>query len=340
MDSRGTTDPGVVRRVLVSLTLLLLASSVPVARGQQSALSVPDVEVVAGTSHLVLPIGLDTDIDLTGLHFELSFDTSFCDALKNPDGITVSAVGRSSVEPAAMDVMCEVGRIIVDMRDETGEVVIPAGEGPIVEFDLGALRKTASGSFILTPTNVVTQPALSLSVDAGILSITALATTTTSSSTTLPPTTVTTSTTHPSATTTSTVVPQPGPSTTTTTVPTGPCPLVFTLAAVGCRLAALTTVVQREVDSGRLSPRFLIPLARARDAHSRAVGRCAAGDRSRARIQLRSVRRTLIGFRHRLGTLTARRRILAEVRQPLRTTAADLLLDLRGLVRVLACPGS
>jgi hypothetical protein len=115
---------------------------------------------------------------------------------------------------------------------------------------------------------------------------------------------------------------------------------VFTLAAVGCRLAALTTVVQREVDSGRLSPRFLIPLARARDAHSRAVGRCAAGDRSRARIQLRSVRRTLIGFRHRLGTLTARRRILAEVRQPLRTTAADLLLDLRGLVRVLACPGS
>jgi hypothetical protein len=48
----------------------------------------------------------------------------------------------------------------------------------------------------------------------------------------------------------------------------------------------------------------------------------------------------LISFRHRLGSLTTRRRIPAAVRNPLRADALAVLVDLRPLKRTLFCPES
>jgi hypothetical protein len=344
---------------LVAAALILLGA---LSAHATNVLTVDDTTVDADEFDLILPIELESDRPLTHLRFDLAYDPAFCDRLDDPAGIDLSGAGRATVDPDdTIDITCTDGAIRIDMFDDTGAVVVPAGIGEIVEVDFGALVGNGAAAFAFNAKNVLARAGgsnVAVSVMPGTLTIRAVTTTT---STTSPPsgstttTTVstgsTTSSTAPSATTTSTTGPGgtatttsfPGattttsaPGVTTTTTPSAAPARCADLDAhpsftnVHCALDALAT----RADAAQLPPSLVAFVGRARAGVDAAEGRCAQASTRRARAALRAAMRAVSGLRHRLG----RARVPDDVRAGLADAAGSFLFQARFLRGFLACP--
>ena len=346
-----------VSRLVVVALILLGALSARAA----NVLTVDDTTVDADEFDLILPIELESDQPLTRLRFDLAYDPAFCDRLDDPEGIDLSGVGRATVDPDdTITITCTDGAIRIDLRDNTGAVVIPAGIGEIVEVDFGALVGNGAAAFEFTAKNVVAQAGsrnVAVSVVPGTLTIRAVTTTTTTS----PPTGSTTSTTvstgsstsstAPAATTTSTTGPggtatttsslrvtttTSVPGVTTTTTPSAAPARCANPDArpsftnVHCALDALAA----QADAAQLPTSLRAFVGRARAGVDTAEARCAQASTRRARAALRAAMRAVSGFRHRL----ARGHVPDDVRAGLADAAGNFLFEARFLRGFLACP--
>ena len=349
-------------RLVVAALLLLGAVSARAA----NVLTVDDTTVDADEFDLILPIELESDRPLTHLRFDLAYDPAFCARLDDPGGIDLSGVGRATVDPDdTLDITCTDGAIRIDLFDDTGAVVLPAGIGEIVEVDFGSLVGNGAATFAFTAKNVLARAGgsnVAVSVVPGTLTIRAVTTTTT---TTAPPTGSTTSTTvstggstsstAPSATTTSTTGPGgtatttsvsgvttttsvAGVTTTTASPPGAPPAACDDLDArpsftnVHCALDALAT----RADAAQLPTSLVAFVGRARAGVDAAEERCAQASTRRARAALRAAMRAVSGLRHRLG----RAHVGDDVRAGLADAAGNFLFEARFLRGFLACPES
>lgn len=350
--------------LIASLAVLAVVAGTGRARAA-NVLSVEAIGVDAGEIDLVVSIDLTVDRDLTHLRFDLTLDPRFCSALDDATAIDLSGSGRALADPDdTLPIDCASGSIRIDIRDDTGAVVVPAGSGPVVDVDFGSVRTTASGTFTFTPKNVLASAgsrSVAVSAMPGTVTIRPVAVTTTTTpagptSTTTPgsPTSTTTpgsptsTSSAPGPTTTSTPTPPGGaattstmsPTATTTTIAPGPAtcgPDIDeqpSFTAVRCGLAVFVT----RADAGRLPARFARVPGKVEEAIDRAEARCAAADTRAARAALRSGMRALAGFRRRLGSPAARADLPDDVRGPLAEAAAHLLFEARFLRGFLACP--
>jgi len=346
-------------RLLAAALVLVFACSARAA----NVLMVDDTTVDADEFDLVLPIELESDRPLTHLRFDLAYDPAFCARLDDPTGIDLSGAGRATVDPDdTIDITCTDGAIRIDMFDDTGAVVLPAGIGEIVEVDFGSLVGTAAASFAFTAKNVLARAGgtnVAVSVVPGTLTIRAVSPTTTTSLPTGSSTTsttvstgssttgtTTTSTTGPGESTTTSSVPVvtttssvPGGTTTTLPAPPGPCDVLDarpSFTNVHCALDALVTQAGAAQSSGALPASLMAFLGRARAAVDGAETRCAQASTRRARASLRSAMRSVSAFRHRL----ARGRIPEDVRAAVANGAGNVLFEARFLRGFLACPES
>jgi hypothetical protein len=339
-------------RLLAAALVLFGALSARAA----SVLTVDDTTVDADEFDLVLPIELESDRPLTRLRFDLAYDPAFCDRLDDPEGIELSGVGRATVDPDdTIDITCTDGTIRIDLTDDTGAVVVPAGIGEIVEVDFGALVGNGAAAFAFTAKNVLARAGgsnVAVSVVPGTLTIRAVTTTT---STTSPPSGSTTTTTvSPGSSTSSTAVATTsttGPTTTslagattttsvagvTTTTTPGVAPARCadldarpSFTNVRCALDALAT----GADAAQLPTALAAFVTRARAGVDTAEARCVQASTRRARAALRAAMRAVSGLRHRLG----RAHVTDDARAGLSDAAQSFLFEARFLRGFLACP--
>jgi hypothetical protein len=143
----------------------------------------------------------------------------------------------------------------------------------------------------------------------------------------------------PSSTTTTTT--SPGATTTSTTMPTGDCGLVPvgpTFASIRCRLAALNDATTAATGLGNLQAKVLQPLGKAVDRTDEGQSLCASDDLKRTRTRLKQVVRQLIQYSHKLRSHSARKKVPAEVRDPLAAEADLIQADVRALRTSVQCP--
>jgi hypothetical protein len=344
--------------VLAWVSLLAMFAVAGPARAQ-NVLSVEDIGVDAGEFDLVVSIDLAVDRDLTHLRFDLTFDPGFCNMLDDPTAIDLCGAGRALDDPDdTIPIDCASGSIRIDVLDDTGDVAIPAGSGPVVEVDFGSVSAGASGAFVFTPKNVLAVASarnVAVSAVPGTVAIRPVIVTTTTTpltptSTSFVPGSTSTSTIPPpvAATTTSTTSPSGGPSITSTTGPAGSTTTIVpgpstcgpdidnhpSFTAVHCGLAVLVARARGVL----LSARFARVPGRLEQVIDRADERCAAADTRAARAELRSAMRILVAFRRRLGSPASRIDVPDDVREPLADAAARLLFEARFLRGFLACP--
>jgi hypothetical protein len=174
-------------------------------------------------------------------------------------------------------------------------------------------------------------------------------TTSSSTTTTLIATTTTlapstTSTSAPPSTTSTTVAASTtstSTSTTSTTLAGDPCaavPAGPTFASLNCRLAALIAATEAADALGPLQAKLLVALGKAKARKEAAEGVCADGRTKPAKAKLKHVVRQLIQYAHRLRSLSARKKVSTEIREPLAVQADAIRVDAKTLKGTLACP--
>jgi hypothetical protein len=131
-------------------------------------------------------------------------------------------------------------------------------------------------------------------------------------------------------------------STTTTTLPATECggvPSGPSFASLNCRIAALRDAVGAASALGDAQAKLAKALDVAKAKKEDGEARCAAGDAKRARKRLQQTGQKLTQFSHRLRSHASRKKIPAEVREPLAAEADRIRDDAKRLRGALACGG-
>jgi hypothetical protein len=121
------------------------------------------------------------------------------------------------------------------------------------------------------------------------------------------------------------------PTTTTTTLPPAGCPEEVTVAATGCRIDALRTMVGEVVPAGALQTKLNRFVGIARDKLDASEGFRAAGKTKQARASLAKARAAIGRFRKAIKSKLAAKGLTADQRSQLAAAASRLLRDLRFL---------
>ena len=242
----------------------------------------------------------------------------------------VFMTGLSGAEGATIDPL--TGDFLFSTFGGSNRVIVVTG---FVAPSTTSTSSTTSTTAAPTTSSSSSAP-LSTTTSSTSTSSSTTSTTSTSSSSTAPvPTTTTTSSSAP-ATTTTTSSSAPA----TTTLPSGECAAVPpgpTFASIVCRLADLADATNAADALGKLQPKLLVPLGKARDRADDGDALCASSDLKRSKNRLKQVARQLTQYSHRLRGKPARQ-IPAEVRDPLTTAAAAIGADAKTLRGVLTCP--
>jgi hypothetical protein len=130
-------------------------------------------------------------------------------------------------------------------------------------------------------------------------------------------------------TTTSTSLP-PG---TCATIPDGP-----TFESIACRLAALLEQIRGEGGLAFLQRKLEKKLELLVRRTDEAVVACRQPKPPRVNTRLKQVSKGLGAYQHRLGTLKARKKIPAEIREPLIAAADPIRTDTDALRAAVSCP--
>jgi hypothetical protein len=123
-------------------------------------------------------------------------------------------------------------------------------------------------------------------------------------------------------------------------VPTGECaavPVGPTFESIACRLAELREDTAGEPALGEIAGKLLGALDKAIERNGAGATFCADGDAKKAKQQLKKVVRQLIQYSHRLRSRASRKKIDAEIREPLAAAAGAIQEDARTLKGSLDC---
>jgi hypothetical protein len=159
----------------------------------------------------------------------------------------------------------------------------------------------------------------------------------------VPPTTTTTS--VPSSTTTTTTsstTTTTTSSTTTTTLPPGGCdgiPDGPTFASIRCRVEVLRERVLAEAGLGTFQAKLEKKLGKALANLDASSEFCAASDVKKAKKRLKKVAKALSQYVHRLGSLAARKKLEAALREEFQAAGEPIAADAAVLRDQVACPG-
>jgi hypothetical protein len=129
------------------------------------------------------------------------------------------------------------------------------------------------------------------------------------------------------------------PTTTTLAACVG-VPVGATFRSIDCRLDALLATVQGEPALGAFASKLADALGKATGRKQDAERLCADADAKHAGKRLRQAGQKMAQYVHRLRGQPARKKIPAEVRDPLVAAGQGLQTDLRTLRLGLACPGA
>ena len=198
--------------------------------------------------------------------------------------------------------------------------------------------------FELTPdaptTSTTTAPTTTTSTTHASVTTTSSTSTTTSASTST--TSLATTTTAPVTTSTTAVAIVPPTTTTTTTLPAGGCegaPSGPTFPSIRCRLVALRDQVSGEPGLGSLAPKLEHTLDKAITRLDDANSHCtSAAGTKKAKSRVGQVKRALIQYVHRLGALSARKKLDPTLRQTFMAAGAAITPDVTTLRAQLVCP--
>jgi hypothetical protein len=131
-------------------------------------------------------------------------------------------------------------------------------------------------------------------------------------------------------------------STTTTTLPPTTCdgvPSGPTFASLNCRIAALQAAVAAATQLGDAQSKLAKALAVAKSKKEDGEAKCAGGNAKKAGKRLQQTAQKLTQFSHRLRSNASRKKIPAEVREPLAAEADRIRDDAKTLRRMLDCAG-
>jgi hypothetical protein len=130
--------------------------------------------------------------------------------------------------------------------------------------------------------------------------------------------------------------------TTTTTLPPTQCtgvPSGPTFASLNCRIAALHDAVDAATALGDAQAKLAKALDVAKAKKEDGEAKCARGDAKKARKRLQQTAQKLAQFAHRLRSNASRKKIPAEVREPLAAEADRIRDDAKALRGMLDCGG-
>ncbi len=177
---------------------------------------------------------------------------------------------------------------------------------------------------------VLSNNMVAINVTDGSTVVTPIPVTTTTTTTTTGSTSTTSTMPLTSTTSTSTTSTVPLPTTTTTIMPP-PCAPAPTFASIDCRLDALIAQVSTTADVDGVRGALLNRLNQAKARKELAEMRPG----TRGRSALRHAIRSMIGFVHRVGSLTGRRRIITPTQKMLFDEGKSILDDMQTLLRTL-----
>ena len=199
--------------------------------------------------------------------------------------------------------------------------------------------------FKLTPDAPTTSTTMAPTTTTSTTHVSVTTTTTTSSTSTTAPTststtTLATTTTAP-VTTSTRAIPLPT-TTTSTTLPAAGCagtPSGPTFPSVRCRLVALRDQVSGEPGLGSLAPKLEHTLDKAITRLDDAKSHCtSAKGTKKAKSRVGQVKRALIQYVHRLGALSARKKLDPTLRETFMAAGAAIMPDVTTLRAQLVCP--
>jgi hypothetical protein len=100
--------------------------------------------------HVVVPISASTAQSLTLLAFHVSFDPALCSVIENQ---TITPTGRTAVTPQEGGIACPAdGRLTIGLLDLGGGVVLPSGNGPIINWGFDVSPGATNATFPLALT--------------------------------------------------------------------------------------------------------------------------------------------------------------------------------------------
>jgi hypothetical protein len=130
-------------------------------------------------------------------------------------------------------------------------------------------------------------------------------------------------------------------STTSTTIPSATCgdiPDGPTFESIACRLEALLELIRGEEGLGFLQAKLEKKLELLIRRTDEAVTACRIPKIARVNTRLKQISKGLGAYQHRLGTLKARKKIPAEIREPFIAAADPIRTDTDALRDAVACP--
>jgi hypothetical protein len=130
--------------------------------------------------------------------------------------------------------------------------------------------------------------------------------------------------------------------TTTTTLPPTTCagvPSGPSFASLNCRIAALEDAVDAATQLGDAQSKLAKALDVAKAKKEDGEAKCAGGNAKKAGKRLQQTAQKLTQFSHRLRSNASRKKIPAEVREPLAAEADRIRDDAKTLRHMLACGG-
>lgn len=190
----------------------------------QNAIAAGTVSATIGQKSVVVPIVATTTTNLTGLTFDVTFDSQLCGMIDNE---VLRAAGRSAVSVQEGGVLCPgQGSIRIVFFSLTGDAVVPPGDGVIAEWVFDVREDALVSSYTLTPGQIEARNGplqlddfISMKGQVDIVQVTPTATPTVTPTNSRIPTATPTNT--PTGTSTATPTAEP---TATPTVPPSTCP--------------------------------------------------------------------------------------------------------------------
>lgn len=151
---RQRQSRGRYRAALFFCALVLVLGMHRVAQAQNS-ITVGSIAATPGQTNVVVPLLATTDTSLTGLDVVIEFPSALCGLIAASD---VRAAGRAQLDPRARTIVdaeealgCpKTGTLRIILDDFRGSPVIPAGEGPVLEWVLAMRENAELGSFPLS----------------------------------------------------------------------------------------------------------------------------------------------------------------------------------------------